>query len=180
MFRRLIRRDIRRMTANAVTQNEFFRANQLYTIGQFEAAASAYTQLAHQMERIGKPRQAANLHARGALAWAKAGIEQRALNQANIALGQYTLLGMRQRLSEFKIELDQVLYPHKVPVDSDQAILLNNESITSVSQTVTNTRHVQLPAICPQCGAPVRTDEIAWIDETSAECDFCGAILQEE
>ena len=180
MFRRPIRRALRRMTANAVTQNEFFQANQLYTIGQFEAAANAYTQLAHQMERIGKPRQAANLHAQGAMAWAKAGIEQRSLNQANIALAQFTLLGMRHRISEFKMELDRVLYPHKVPAGSDQSKLAKNDSTTPVAQPTANTRRVQLPAICPQCGAPVRTDEIEWINEASAECGFCGAILQEE
>lgn len=35
----------------------------------------------------------------------------------------------------------------------------------------------QLPANCPKCGAPTRGHEVKWIDDTSAECSFCGASL---
>lgn len=36
----------------------------------------------------------------------------------------------------------------------------------------------RLPAACPLCGAPVCSDEVEWIDEFSAECAFCGAVVQ--
>ena len=180
MFRRPIRRAVRRMTASAVNQNIFFQANQFYQLGHFEAAADAFIQLAYQMEKTGKPRQAANLHARAALALAKAGVEPRAMNQANIAFSQFTLLGMRQRISEFKIELDQALHPEKAAISN---VPLNQSSIKQENEgfaPAANTRRGKLPTTCHQCGAPVRSDEVEWVDDSSAECDFCGAILAAE
>lgn len=36
----------------------------------------------------------------------------------------------------------------------------------------------ELPAQCPSCGAPVRPDEVTWLDQTSAECPYCGSVLK--
>ena len=35
-----------------------------------------------------------------------------------------------------------------------------------------------LPTHCPSCGGGVRSDEIEWIDEVTAECDYCGSPLR--
>ena len=35
-----------------------------------------------------------------------------------------------------------------------------------------------LPAKCPSCGGPVRSDEVNWIDPCSAECPYCGGIVK--
>ena len=32
-----------------------------------------------------------------------------------------------------------------------------------------------LPTHCPGCGAPVRPDEVEWLDDLTAECAFCGS-----
>lgn len=37
-----------------------------------------------------------------------------------------------------------------------------------------------LPAHCPGCGAPLRTDEVEWIDEQTAECLYCGSPVRGE
>jgi len=34
--------------------------------------------------------------------------------------------------------------------------------------------HPALPTQCPACGAPLRSDEVMWIDRNTAECLFCG------
>lgn len=36
----------------------------------------------------------------------------------------------------------------------------------------------RLPAKCPQCGGTVHPDEVEWIDEHSAACDYCGSVIQ--
>jgi hypothetical protein len=35
-----------------------------------------------------------------------------------------------------------------------------------------------LPATCPSCGGVVRADEVEWIDEITAECDWCGSPIR--
>jgi hypothetical protein len=45
-------------------------------------------------------------------------------------------------------------------------------------QTVQSGPRPKLPSTCPKCGAPVRSDEIEWIDDRSAECIYCGTTLQ--
>jgi hypothetical protein len=37
-----------------------------------------------------------------------------------------------------------------------------------------------LPPSCPGCGGPVRSDEVEWIDEATAECPFCGGAIRAE
>ena len=38
----------------------------------------------------------------------------------------------------------------------------------------------QLPTECQRCFAPVRSDEVEWIDSASAECAYCGTVLKVE
>jgi hypothetical protein len=36
----------------------------------------------------------------------------------------------------------------------------------------------RLPAACPQCNAPLRSNEVDWIDAISAGCPYCGSTLR--
>jgi hypothetical protein len=35
-----------------------------------------------------------------------------------------------------------------------------------------------LPTKCQECGAPMRIDEVDWVDENTAECPYCGNITR--
>ncbi len=37
-----------------------------------------------------------------------------------------------------------------------------------------------LPTSCPGCGGPIRSDEVEWVDEATAECPFCGSAVRAE
>jgi hypothetical protein len=37
-----------------------------------------------------------------------------------------------------------------------------------------------LPTHCPQCGAALRPDEVEWLDESTAECAYCGGPVRED
>lgn len=37
-----------------------------------------------------------------------------------------------------------------------------------------------LPTHCPSCGAGVRSDEVEWLDEVTAECAYCGSPIKEQ
>src|SRR5262245_51529947 len=34
-----------------------------------------------------------------------------------------------------------------------------------------------LPGTCPQCGGPIRSDEVKWTRKQSAACPYCGSDL---
>ena len=178
MFRRPMHRAMRRFAVNEIQINEVMRANRLLQSGRFDQAAVEYFQLANKLERIGKPRQSANMHAQAALAWAKAGNEERALNQANIALRQFTLLRMQRRIYELKTEFEETLHPGKTPSPVPLAPDPKFTASPVTSSPGATQQRGKLPAVCPKCGAPVRSDEVEWVDNSSAECDFCGTIIQ--
>ena len=37
-----------------------------------------------------------------------------------------------------------------------------------------------LPTTCPGCGGPLRSDEVDWADEATAECPYCGGSVRAE
>ena len=37
-----------------------------------------------------------------------------------------------------------------------------------------------LPTNCPSCGGSLRSDEVEWADESSAECPYCGNAVRAE
>jgi hypothetical protein len=39
-------------------------------------------------------------------------------------------------------------------------------------------RRPLLPTHCPSCGAVVEPDEVEWLDEATAECDYCGSPIR--
>lgn len=47
------------------------------------------------------------------------------------------------------------------------------------TQSLVLKKHV-LPTHCPQCGAALRPDEVDWLDETTAECGYCGSPVRED
>ena len=36
----------------------------------------------------------------------------------------------------------------------------------------------ELPARCSACGAPVKPDDVTWLDPQTAECPYCGSVLK--
>jgi hypothetical protein len=37
-----------------------------------------------------------------------------------------------------------------------------------------------LPTHCPSCGAALRSDEVEWLNEVTAECAYCGSLVRAE
>lgn len=40
--------------------------------------------------------------------------------------------------------------------------------------------HPLLPTNCPNCGAPVNSTEVIWMDDYTAECLYCGSAIRAE
>jgi len=178
VFRRLRRPGLGRRIINAGPANELIRANQLLAAGQPEQAAILFAQLAEQMKSLGRPRQAANLHAQAAHAWVSAGAEGRALNQARLALDTFTSRGMIISAAEFKARFAHHLREAKLQAAASAFEQETDLPAPPSPAATPEPARGRLPAVCPQCGAPVRSDSVEWIDKQSAECDFCSATIQ--
>ncbi len=156
-------------------------ANQLMAGGQYQQAAQHYLRLAQTAEQTGHPRQAANLHAQAARAEAFSHNGPAALTQGRLALSAFGQLGMLPRQASFLANFTNLL--HKQGLDAE-AESLQKEFGGPAPQGQANAQapaagqHGRLPPTCPQCGAPARSDEVDWIDAASAECAYCGAVIQ--
>lgn len=158
--------------------NSVSRANQLMASGQPQQAAVLFMQLAAQMQTIGRPRQAANLHAQAAHAWLSAGVEQRAMNQAGQALQLFARLGMVERAQEFKTNFAQRLREAGFESSAESINRAYDTVVAVVDPQPAQVKRGALPSACPHCGAPLRSDEVDWIDGQSAECSFCSGVVQ--
>jgi hypothetical protein len=45
----------------------------------------------------------------------------------------------------------------------------------SVPATVNGVKRSLLPTTCSGCGGPLRSDEVEWVDDVTAECPYCGS-----
>ncbi|NMC85235.1 MAG: hypothetical protein GYA58_08105 [Anaerolineaceae bacterium] len=176
MFRRPLRRAIVRPAMRNVFNDELTQAEELLAAGKPAEAAALFTRMAQQANLAGRPRQAANLHARAAHAWLDAGDQSKALLHARQALDLFTHLGMTQRAIQFKSNFSRHLRQCNAAPAAEQ---FEHETDLPLAPAASDSpaKHGQLPPTCPQCGAPLRSDMVEWIDDHNAECEFCGATI---
>jgi hypothetical protein len=152
--------------------------------GSYVQAAGIYEQLARLAQQAVHPRQAAHLFLQAGRALILAGQIQNAFKLQQVGLGiladaeQWQAFeragaraigdldlngqqGAAQQLSDWLSHMRQRRPAPNEPV-ADQP----------------SPRPAKLPAQCPSCGAPVRPNEVEWLDETTAECAYCGSIFQ--
>lgn len=183
MFRRPRRPIPPRFLVNNTTAIEgVTKANQMMANGEPQQAAELFMQLAGEMQASGRPRQAANMHAQAAHAWLNAGVEERALNQASLALKLFASQGMWDRAGQFKTNFMVHLRRNGsetslTTVEQEYNALANTAGFNPQAATRAVINRGSLPAACPNCGAPLRSDTVEWIDAVSAECGFCGGTV---
>jgi len=171
MFRRRFqRRIIRPLLENALSA-QMNQAETLISSGQPAQAAQLYMRLASEAELTHHPRQAGSFYARAAHAWLDGQNITRARVCAAKAVSYYNQLGMQLRAERFQERFD-------LRCDS---LLAENAPVSTPGQPPVQARQIKtLPTACPQCGAPLRADEVEWADESTAECNFCGALIRAE
>jgi len=159
------------------------RANRLLAVGQYAEAAGLFAQLGLLADRTGHPRQSANLYAQAAQAAAGQPDRELALLYGRTALKAFARLGMLLRVTDFLANFSQLL--RQKGMDSEANLLqleFGGQPIkvgpVPVEDEPSAPASARLPSACPQCGAPARSDEVEWIDEQSAECAYCGGVIQ--
>ena len=162
-------------------------AHRLFESGQPAEAAPLFARLAQEAEAQGRARLAANLHLQAARSLMAVGRGPEALAHASAGLNIFIRLGMipraRRAYRTFTRELlDRGMAAEASQLEHDlqaQTGPLEVGDMEDAGAQPTWPRG-RLPARCPHCGGAVRSDEVEWIDEHSAECDYCGSVVHTE
>ena len=178
--RRMLRRAVQRIPVSGPFVQELNQANQLMAAGHYQPAQEIYARLAQLAESTGHPRQAANLHAQAAQAAAMQPSREKAIQHARAALNGFQRQGMLPRMYGFLASFIALLRSQGLEAEANLLHLEFGGQAAPAPEQPTDqegARPLRLPTICPQCGAPVRSDEVEWIDSHSAECAFCGGVI---
>ncbi|MFH1185716.1 MAG: hypothetical protein V1755_11875 [Chloroflexota bacterium] len=183
MRKRLIgRRGRLRRTLTAGIPPLLIRSNGLLAAGQYAQAADGLEQLARAADARGARRapvlyleagrarimaaqaaQGLDLIQRGLELMAASGLARRLARPGNRLITELHELGFDQEARQITAFLKDFAPDLNAAVDSPAAV-----------------RRPHLPTRCPACAAPVRPDEVEWLDETTAECPYCGSAVREE
>jgi hypothetical protein len=170
-------RGYRRPNRPVPTENEvaFRKVRWLIQKGKFAQAGTALSQLARQAETLERPRLAGELHTRAAHCFIEGGAEPGGLVEAQAALRVLNNTGNLVRFQSFLANILRKMQAHQM----QHAVgMLHAEFGTAQIGQPAAAGPLRLPNTCPQCSAPVRGDEVEWIDSSSAECSFCGAVIR--
>jgi hypothetical protein len=183
MFRRPLQRFAAAQALGPVEMAQLQNANRLMASGQPDKAAPIFLQLARELQATQHPRKAANMHAQASHAFADAKEETQALQQAQVALRFFVRLQMLPRAAHFYGNIQNKMKQKgmsasALELDKEFGSVLANVPARPVGNVQQGTRH--LPTSCPKCGAPLRTDEVEWVDEMTASCSFCGSVVAKE
>lgn len=154
-------------------------ANRLYADGRFLDAAIAFEELAHGAELRGIP-QAAQLY----MAAGRCRLE---LRQPDLAVKNFKR-GLSMLAGQGRPILIQRAEQHCISDLSKKGYLQEANEINQmvkgflpeaveIEKPETASPLVHLPAVCPSCGGTLRSDEVDWIDDNSAECPWCGSSI---
>jgi hypothetical protein len=164
------------------------RANRLMDNGGYTDAAAIYEQLARLAQAANHPRQAAHLFLQAGRALILAGQPAEGIKLAQTGLG---ILADAEQWEAFNRAGARAVGELDLQGQKDAAQQLSTWISAQRKQqppAISTTDEAppkksdpgRLPRQCPSCGAPVRPNEIEWLDDTTAECAYCGSILQSE
>lgn len=175
-MRRLFRRHIRKTLAPEVPPI-LQEANFAFDKGEYGRAGELFKRLAETAFARGGPR--------APLFYLKAG-------QARILAGQTALgIPLLRRGLEILAEREQFL---RLQNTASRVIAELNERgldkeaseietwlktrLPTESSLDASERRPVLSTHCPSCGGAVRPDEVEWLDESTAECAYCGSPIR--
>jgi tetratricopeptide (TPR) repeat protein len=171
------------------------RAQRLLEEGRHQEAAPIFERLAEGAAGRGMWSRAGDLALQAARCYLEAGQVEPALKRGRQALHLYGRGGLIGKVQSILPKMVQAL-ENKGYHEQAQALRAEVEArladrppeLRAVSPGPAErwpsvfhhpkTTPRELPAQCPSCGAPVRSDEVTWVDQTSAECPYCGSVVK--
>ena len=179
MFRRGFRRGALRRAMQPDVPSMLQRAHKLMAAGKYPAAADAFEKLAHG----GEARQ----HPRTGQTYLQAGRARILAGQKNVGFAHLKrglgLMAARPvQLQRAGGRVVNELKDHGMAAEAQEIAewLMTRFPVGTEARggAPISTKKPILPATCPSCGGVVRADEVDWIDDITAECDWCGSPIR--
>jgi tetratricopeptide (TPR) repeat protein len=160
-------------------------AERLLQRGDYAKAAAAFDELALEAQRAGMPVRAGDLYLQAARCHVQAGAIERADEDALHALSFFLAAGRPQRVRRLLPRMLAVLEQHGRHQEAQELRqkaerLLGPLPIRQTAAGPAGARLRSLPGKCPSCGAPLKPDQVNWLNSQSAECPFCGSMVRGE
>jgi len=177
-MRRRFRRDIRKTLAQEVPPI-LQEAHFTFDKGEYGRAAELFERIARGADERGGPR-APMFHLQAGRARVLAG--QVALGMPSIKRGLELFAQRKQypRLNEAGNRVVRELNEKGLKKEADEIDGWLRSALPSgfvaFDQPV---KRPTLPTHCPSCGAPLKTGEVEWLDDMTAECLYCGSPVRE-
>ena len=152
------------------------RANQLMAAQDYAGAASAFEQLAKAAEGRGGPR-APFFYLQAGRARIFAGQIPAGMAHLQYGLNLFATRNQPGKIFNQGNRIVAELNQRGLTAEAGQITNLMKSllpAFKAMSESVHN-KKAALPTHCPGCGAPVRPDEVDWLDDVTAECAFCGS-----
>lgn len=185
MFRRPFRRGaMRRAMLRPDVPPLLRRAHQMMANGNYAGAAEAFEQLGRAGEARQHPK-AGDMFLQGGRARLMASQIPAGMTDLKQGLTLLTSMGMTERAAlvaqRAQAELNQRgLSAEAQELSSWSKSSGNPLSAGNAAMPSTSAKRPLLPTSCPECGGPVRADDVDWIDDVTAECNWCGTALRGE
>ncbi len=181
MFRRRAQRILRRMERREDIPPVLQQANQMLASGDYKNAAEAFHTFAKGAEER-FPHRAPFLYIEAGRA-AILGEETNS-GMADLRRG-LTILASQRRFTRLQILGQRIvneLQARGLNAEAEEIsnLLNGNLPTESSAETPAPEKRPILPTHCPSCGAAVKSDEVEWLDEITAECSYCGSPVRDE
>ncbi len=158
------------------------RANQMLSAGNYTEAADAYEQLARAAEARGGPR-APFFYLQAGRCKVMAGKTVDGLQDLERALGLFAMRGQLVKASNVGQRLINELNARGLTKEGQRIANYLQEVVPGFGGSLNEPSPAKRPAVpthCPGCGAPLRPDEVQWLDDATAICEYCGSPVHGE
>lgn len=157
-------------------------AHELMLQGDPRAAAVIFEEVADAAEARRIPR-ASQLNLQAGRAWVESGEVERGIKRLHHGLELMRVYAQTERLAAIGRRVIEELNRrgYLTEAQSLEAFMTEVAPGTVLSTAMAEAQpRVRLPGKCPYCGGHVRPDEVEWIAEARALCDYCGSVLEGE
>lgn len=160
---------------------ELQRAHRLMQEGEYAEAGIIFHEFARKAEEH-FPERAPFLYIEAGHAAMLGGDGTKAVTYFRSGL---TLLATQQRYHRVRNAGERIikgLRDHGFKSEAEEVASVIQGNLPASADILTEPPRKQaiLPTHCPSCGAAVRPDEVDWLDDLTAECDYCGSPVRAE